>query len=98
MKIIIGKKSGFCNGVKYTIDQATKTINENENIYCLGQIVHNERVIMDLEKNGMKTIDDIEKCPNNSKLIIRAHGEKKEIFERAKEKNIEVTNEYRSNK
>ena len=90
MKIIIGKKSGFCNGVKYTIDQATKTINENENIYCLGQIVHNERVIMDLEKNGMKTIDDIEKCPNNSKLIIRAHGEKKEIFERAKEKNIEV--------
>ena len=90
MKIIIGKKSGFCNGVKYTIDQATKTINENENIYCLGQIVHNERVIMDLEKNGMKTIDDIEKCPNNSKLIIREHGEKKEIFERAKEKNIEV--------
>ena len=32
MKIIIGKKSGFCNGVKYTIDQATKTINENENM------------------------------------------------------------------
>ena len=29
---------------------------KNEKIYCLGEIVHNERVINDLEKNGMITI------------------------------------------
>ena len=90
MEIIVGKQSGFCNGVKYTIDQAIKELEENKEVYCLGQIVHNERVIEDLEKKGMITIQNIEEAPNNSKVIIRAHGEKKETYEKAKEKNIEL--------
>ena len=90
MEVIVGKLSGFCNGVKYTIEKANEVINDNKNIYCLGQIVHNERVINDLENKGMITIDDIKKCPNNSKLIIRAHGELKNTYDIAKEKNIEL--------
>lgn len=90
MKIVIGKYSGFCNGVRYTVDQANKIINENEDVYCLGEIVHNEQVIGKLEGLGMKTIHDIEECPNNSKLIIRAHGDIKKVYDRAKEKEIEL--------
>lgn len=89
MNITIGKLSGFCNGVKHTIEEANKVLTE-EKVYCLGEIVHNERVIKDLESNGMITVDDIEKVPNNSKLIIRAHGEEKEVYDRAKNKNLEV--------
>lgn len=90
MEIIIGKNSGFCNGVRYTVEQANKSLNDNTNIYCLGEIVHNERVISELENKGMKTIDNIEDVPNNSKVIIRAHGEKKSTYEKAKENNIEI--------
>lgn len=90
MEVIVGKLSGFCNGVKYTIEKANEVINNNKNVYCLGQIVHNERVINDLENKGMITINDILKCPNNSKLIIRAHGELKKTYDIAKEKNIEL--------
>ena len=89
MEIIVGKQSGFCNGVKYTIDQAIKALEEYKEIYCLGQIVHNERVIEDLQKKGMKTINSIEEAPNHSKVIIRAHGELKETYDKAKEKEIE---------
>lgn len=89
MKIIVGKTSGFCNGVEHTVKQAEAAI-KNEQIYCLGEIVHNERVINDLENNGMITINDIDEAPNNSKVIIRAHGELKETYEKAKEKNIEI--------
>ena len=90
MDIIIGKYSGFCNGVKYTIDQANKIISENKDIYCLGEIVHNENVVEELEKKGMKTIHSINECPNNSKLIIRAHGDLKETYDKAKEKGVQI--------
>ena len=90
MEIIIGKYSGFCKGVEFTVNKATETIDNNEVVYCLGEIVHNERVINDLEKKGMKTIHSIDDLPNNSKLIIRAHGELKSIYDKAKEKNIEI--------
>lgn len=89
MKITIGKTSGFCNGVQNTVKRAENAL-VKEKVYCLGEIVHNERVIHDLEANGMITINKIEDAPNNSKVIIRAHGELKETYDRAKEKNIEI--------
>lgn len=89
MKITIGKTSGFCNGVQNTVKKAENALG-NEKVYCLGEIVHNERVIHELEVNGMITINKIEDAPNNSKVIIRAHGELKETYDRAKEKNLEI--------
>ena len=89
MNVIIGKTSGFCNGVSYTVKTAEEAI-KNEKIYCLGEIVHNERVINDLEKNGMITIKKIDEAPNNSKVIIRAHGELKETYDKALQKNIDI--------
>lgn len=89
MKITIGKTSGFCNGVQNTVKKAENALG-NEKVYCLGEIVHNERVIHELEANGMITINKIEDAPNNSKVIIRAHGELKETYDRAKEKNLEI--------
>lgn len=89
MNVIIGKTSGFCNGVSYTVKTAEEAI-KNEKIYCLGEIVHNERVINDLETNGMITIKNIDEAPNNSKVIIRAHGELKETYDKALQKNIDI--------
>ena len=89
MNIFIGKTSGFCNGVSNTIKQAQEVLMSNK-VYCLGEIVHNERVIKDLEEQGMITVYSLEDVPNYSKLIIRAHGELKETYNRAKEKNIEI--------
>lgn len=90
MQIMVGKLSGFCNGVKYTIEKANEVIKKYHNVYCLGEIVHNESVIKDLESKGMITINQIDKCPQNSKVIIRAHGEIKETYDKAKEKNIDL--------
>ena len=90
MNIIVGKTSGFCDGVKYTVQKAKSLLEEYKKVYSLGEIVHNEHVIEDLEKSGMIVVDDINKIPNNSKMIIRAHGEIKEVYDKAKEKNIEV--------
>lgn len=89
MEIILGKTSGFCNGVNNTVKIANEKV-EQEKLYCLGEIVHNERVIKSLEDKGMITVDTLDKVPENSKVIIRAHGEVKETYEEAKRKNIEI--------
>lgn len=90
MQIECGNYSGFCTGVKYAVEKAEEALKSGETIYCLGEMVHNERVIQNLENKGMITVYDIEEIPNHTKVIFRAHGEPKEVYQRAEEKNLKV--------
>ena len=60
MEIIIGKNSGFCRGVSYTIDKAMENLKDNDKVYSLGEIVHNEEVVSELENMGLVTVSDID--------------------------------------
>lgn len=88
MEIIVGKNAGFCYGVKRAVEGAKEEIKKNEMIFGLGEIVHNEEVIRQLEGLGMQFIDDIQQA--RGKTIIRAHGVPKEIYKTAKENGIEL--------
>ena len=90
MEIIIGKTSGFCYGVKRAVDGALDEINNDNNIYCLGELVHNKEVISELEEKGIKFIDNIDDVKENSRVIVRAHGIEKNIYEIAKSKGIKL--------
>lgn len=89
MNIVIGKTAGFCYGVKRAVESAEKDIaNSKEKIYCLGEIVHNKQVVDELKNKGIEFIEDINEA--DSTTIIRAHGVSKDIYEKAKSKNIEL--------
>ncbi len=89
MNILVAKNSGFCAGVKNTILKAEEELKKNKcEIDCLGEIIHNKQVIQNLESKGLRIIDSIEDA--GSKVIIRAHGTTKEVYEYAKENNIEL--------
>lgn len=89
MNIIIGKNSGFCAGVKYTIKKTEEELEKtNASIDCLGEIIHNKQVVEDLERKGLRIIDSIDDAKD--KVIIRAHGISKDTYEKAKKKNIEL--------
>lgn len=90
MKVIVGKFGGFCSGVFHTVNMANKLIEENNSLYSLGELVHNEIVINNLENKGLITVNNIEDIPNNSKVIFRAHGEPISSYNKALEKNLEV--------
>ena len=89
MEIIVAKNAGFCGGVERTIKLAEELLSQGS-IYCLGEIVHNEQVIYELEKKEMKTVNSIDEVPDRGKVIFRAHGESLEIYENAKKRNIEI--------
>lgn len=89
MKIIVGKNAGFCYGVKRAVEGAKKELEDSrKSIYCLGEIVHNKDVVESLEKQGMKFIEDISETGGTT--IIRAHGIPKEVYQKAKDLNIEI--------
>lgn len=74
MEIIVAKSAGFCYGVKRAIDMAEIALKEKDDVYCLGEIVHNKFVIEDLQNKGLKIINNIEEVPNGKDVILRAHG------------------------
>lgn len=88
MEIVLGKTAGFCYGVRNAVTKAEEKLKEQKHISCLGELVHNGQVIRKLENLGMNVVDKIEDA--NKKVIIRAHGIAKEVYNKAKKLNIEI--------
>lgn len=89
MEIILGKTAGFCAGVENAVSKTEKILKKaNGKIYCLGELVHNENLVKKLENNGLKIIDKLEEAQKS--VIFRAHGVKRELYEKAKELKIEI--------
>jgi 4-hydroxy-3-methylbut-2-enyl diphosphate reductase len=84
MKINLAKSAGFCFGVKRAIDIALKTAASGRNIYMLGDIVHNEDVVRQIEGSGIKKIKRISSGKDKT-LLIRAHGTGLKTFKKAKQ-------------
>ena len=75
MKIIVAKNSGFCNGVRRSVDLANKASEKNIKTYTLGPLVHNPTQVKMLEERGLGVIDENEALNlKNSQIIIRSHG------------------------
>ncbi|MCX5695964.1 MAG: 4-hydroxy-3-methylbut-2-enyl diphosphate reductase [Candidatus Omnitrophica bacterium] len=73
MRINVAKSAGFCLGVKRALDIAFKTAASGKKVYMLGDIVHNENVVREIEKSGIKKISKL-KNTKSGILLIRAHG------------------------
>ncbi|HYC07128.1 MAG TPA: 4-hydroxy-3-methylbut-2-enyl diphosphate reductase, partial [Candidatus Binatia bacterium] len=56
----------------------------------LGQVVHNEGVIADLERLGIETVDSLDEVDHGEAVVIRAHGVKPGVMERAAERGLDV--------
>ena len=91
MKVTIDKYSGFCFGVVYAIQMAEDILEKEDQLYCLGDIVHNNKEVDRLNDMGLKIInhDDL-KDISNCKVLIRAHGEPPETYTIALENNIQL--------
>ncbi len=88
MEVIMGSNIGFCKGVSNAVEKSIELVKNYGKVYALGMLIHNEKVINSLEKLGIIFVDDIDLVPNNEHLIFRTHGETKNIYERAKNKNL----------
>ena len=90
MKVEIDENSGFCFGVVNAIAEAEEELQQGE-LYCIGDIVHNNLEVDRLKGLGLRTIDheafaDLRDC----RVLFRAHGEPPSSYALAEKNNIEV--------
>lgn len=100
MNIDIGKFAGFCDGVKYAVEntfsQAAKSDNE---IYVDGHLIHNPQTLDMLENIGVHTYEDKEDISilDGKTVIIRAHGvspSRRESLSKHAKKLVNLTCKY----
>ena len=87
--IKVAKHAGFCFGVKKAIEIAEEVAQNNtEKTYVYGQLVHNEKVIKDLEDKGLVFVENINDIPENAVTVLRAHGEPGTTYKVLEQKSI----------
>ena len=90
MKIYLAKDAGYCFGVRDAVNLAYDTAKTHGEVYMLGTIVHNERVIEDLSKVGAKVVDSLGDVPDNKPLLFRAHGTAPQLWQEASDRNLKL--------
>lgn len=92
LSVDIHKKSGFCGGVVKAVKKAEELLEKHGELYCVGEIVHNEEEVRRLEAKGLVTIDakDVPKL-KGKQVLFRAHGEPPKSYKMVAEKANQLT-------
>lgn len=100
MNVDIGKFAGFCDGVKYAVENTFShaAVNNGE-IYIDGHLIHNPQTLDMLENIGVKTYEDDEDMSvlDGKTVIVRAHGispKRREDLSKHAKKIVNLTCKY----
>ena len=60
MEVKVAKTAGFCFGVQRAVDKVYELIDScPDRLFTLGPIIHNEEVVNDLEKKGVRVASGV---------------------------------------
>ena len=89
MKVTLARGSGFCFGVRDAVEMAHQSTDEYGNVYMLGDIVHNEHVVNQLDDAGVMVVDKLAKV-KDAPVLFRAHGTSKEVWKNAEKIGLNI--------
>ena len=96
MNVILADVLGYCMGVRRAVDSAIETLKNNQNnkVYSLGPLIHNQVALDKLSSMGLKVLREpnIDLLDERSVVIIRAHGVPPQVIKKLTEKNSFVVN------
>ncbi|HHT88823.1 MAG TPA: bifunctional 4-hydroxy-3-methylbut-2-enyl diphosphate reductase/30S ribosomal protein S1 [Clostridiales bacterium] len=83
MNIKVAASAGFCFGVQRAVNVVNEEINNGGVIYTYGSIIHNEMVVEDFNKKGVRVIESPEELNGMPKgtIVIRSHGVSKKTID-----------------
>ena len=88
MNVTVAKSSGFCSGVRHAVDTAMHI--PPENVYLLGELIHNPSVTQAVRERGIVTVETVEEVPRGATLILRSHGVGRTVYDACERKEIRV--------
>lgn len=89
MKVLVAEKCGFCLGVKNAIKMAKQTLADQDDVYSLGSIIHNQDVVNELANSGLKTVEAVDQIESGT-VLIRSHGATRKQLEKIKVKGLNI--------
>ncbi|HTT38020.1 MAG TPA: 4-hydroxy-3-methylbut-2-enyl diphosphate reductase [Burkholderiales bacterium] len=91
MQVLLASPRGFCAGVVRAIEIVELALDlHGPPIYVLHEIVHNQRVVRDLQARGAVFVQALDEIPSGAVTIFSAHGVPASIAEQAKRKRLNV--------
>lgn len=97
VKIMVGKPTGFCFGVKRAIAIVKQEAQKNRHknlVYTLGPIIHNNEVLKELNRLHVRIVSDVKQLKKKSDkspiVIIRSHGCAPAVVDNIKQKGYRV--------
>ncbi len=79
--ITLAKTAGFCFGVDRAVKMLYDLVAQGDPVCTLGPIIHNPQVIDDLRQKGVAILEKAEDAVPGAKVVIRAHGVPKQVFD-----------------
>ncbi len=93
MDLILAQPRGFCAGVVRAIEIVERTLElHGAPVYVLHEIVHNRRVVEDLEQRGAIFVEEMSQVPTGAILIFSAHGVARKVEHAAAARGLRVIN------
>lgn len=89
MKIKRAEKYGFCSGVRIADLKVKRLAAGGGRGAILGQLVHNERVVEEMELLGVRTVDDIA-AAEEPIIVFSAHGVPPSFHDRARSAGLKI--------
>jgi len=89
MNVKRAEKYGFCSGVRIADIKVKRFAGGGNRGAILGQVVHNERVVDEMTRLGVRTVDAIEDVEEPT-IVFSAHGVPDSFHERARARGLSI--------
>ena len=89
MRVMVAREVGFCFGVKRAINLTRQALTEKNDVFIVGDLVHNKTVIQDLEDRGLQQVDDYTERKTGT-AVVRAHGLPRQELQKVKDHGLDL--------
>ena len=89
MKVKRAAKYGFCSGVRIADLKVKRFAAAGGRGAILGQVVHNERVVEEMDRLGIHTVQKLEEADSGA-IVFSAHGVPPSFHERARSRGLRI--------
>jgi 4-hydroxy-3-methylbut-2-en-1-yl diphosphate reductase len=89
--VLLAGPRSFCAGVERAIEIVERALElRGAPVYVRKQIVHNTRVVADLEQRGAVFVDELDEVPDGATVVFSAHGVSPAVRSAASERGLSV--------
>jgi 4-hydroxy-3-methylbut-2-en-1-yl diphosphate reductase len=90
-RILLAWPRGYCAGVERAVDTVERALTiYGPPVYVRKQIVHNIHVVRDLEAKGAVFVEDEVEVPEDSVVVLSAHGVAPEVYTNSNARGLRV--------